>query len=730
MKSVVPILNKGKRNHHLIPFQISLIICILFLCLVNLYSSGTNDKKPLNVLLITIDTLRADRLSCYSSAHLNTPHTDSLAEKGVLFTRAFAHTSTTLPSHTNILIGTTPLSHGVHGNDYFVVRNELLTLAELLKSHGYSTGAFVGAFPLDSVFGLTQGFDIYDDDFSKPFSGKEEIAERKGQVVLDRALAWLNKARNPWFLWIHCFDPHDPYDPPEPFKTQFADRLYEGEVAYIDSIMGKLINYLEEKSLFESTLIIFTGDHGESLGEHGEITHSFFAYNSSIWVPFFICSPDIKPRKVHQNVAHIDIFPTVCEILHIKKPDFLPGVSLLPLLKGKKLPRRYIYFESLSPYYSKGWAPIRGFIHSTDKYIDSPIPEFYNLKKDFSELENLAEKMNVGEHKKQLDLILNTYSYMGKGKAQQMMDLETVKKLESLGYISSYQGRKKEKFGPDDDVKVLLPYHNKSAWALALADKGKVKEGIELLKQIITERKNISTAYIYLAQLYKNLGKTEYAIEVLKMGREFIPLNYKIFAKYCNYLFESGRLDEALKAFEATNFREVDYDFDMCNLLGLGYLDRKNVETAQAYFEKSISINKRFPIPYYCLGSVYLAKFRKTKDSAAYKMAISNLEKAIDLDSSHDTAYNNLGIAHVEAGKYQEAIPCLEKALQLNPDLHEALYYLGLAYMNMKNNLLAYSYFSRFKTTPSYRNFLQNDKLELEFFLRMCSPEYPKRKNP
>lgn len=722
----MPIFKKGKTTRHLIPFQISFIICLFFFCLVHLYPSGTNNRKPLNVLLITIDTLRADRLSCYSSAHLSTPNIDILAEKGILFTRAFAHTSTTLPSHTNILLGTTPLSHGVHDNNNFVVRDEFLTLAELLKSHGYSTGAFVGAFPLDSVFGLAQGFDTYDDDYNTPISGKGEIGERKGQIVIDRALAWLNKARSPWFLWIHCFDPHDPYAPPEPFKTQFAERLYDGEVAYIDSLIRKLINYLEEKSLFKNTLIIFTGDHGESLGEHGEITHSFFAYNSAIWVPFFICSPGVKPRIVHHNVAHIDIFPTVCEILQIKKPDFLPGISLLPFLKGKKLPRRYIYFESLSPYFRMGWAPIRGFIHETDKYIDSPIPEFYNLKKDFSERQNLAEKIKVDEHKKQLDLILNTHSCMGTGKAQQKMDREAIKKLESLGYVSTYQGEKKEKFGPDDDVKVLLPYHNKSAWALELSNKGNVKEGMELLKQVITERKNISTAYINLAKLYKDQGKIEYAVEVLKMGREFLPLNYKIFSRYFTYLFESGRLEEALKAFEATNFPEVFYDPDMCNFLGLGYWKRGNVEKAQAHFEKSISLDKRFPFPYYNLGTVYLVKFRKTKDSTAYEKAVSNFKKAIDLDSSYDTAYNNLGIAHVLAGKHEEAISCLDKALQLKSDLYEAFYYMGLAYMNIGNNLMAYSYFSRFKTTPFYNSLSKNDKLELESYLQRCKPKPPK----
>jgi len=301
---------------------------ILFLDL-SLKAQENPEGTQLNILLITVDTLRPDRLSCYQSPYLKTPNIDSLAERGLLFTRAFAHTTTTLPSHTNILLGSTPLSHGVHDNNNFMVREEFLTLAEHLKNYGYSTGAFVGAYVLDSRFGLYQGFDFYDDNYERSHRRKISTLERKAEDVVDNCLDWLRIQRSPWFIWIHCYDPHDPYDPPEPFRNQYEENPYDGEVAYVDFVLGKLLDYLKAHNLFEQTLIIFTGDHGESLGQHEEATHGFLAYNSTLWIPLIVTFPGLAKSTVSQYASHIDIFPTVCDILHIEKPSFLQGFSLL-----------------------------------------------------------------------------------------------------------------------------------------------------------------------------------------------------------------------------------------------------------------------------------------------------------------------------------------------------------------------------------------------------------------
>jgi arylsulfatase A-like enzyme len=265
--------------------------------------------KP-NILLITVDTLRADRLGCYGSKTVRTPAVDALAARGALFTRAFAHTPSTLPSHTNILLGLTPNAHGVHDNSNFIVREDFLTLAEWLKAQGYATGAFVGAFPVDSRFGLVQGFDVYDDNYGSQGPTDMVFVERKAEVVVANALDWLKDRSGPWFLWVHVFDPHQPYEAPEPFRSQYPGRPYEGEIAYTDSALAKLLDFLEDRKIQDRTAVIYTADHGESLGEHGESTHGYFAYNATLHIPLVLALPGARPARIDSNVCHIDIFPT------------------------------------------------------------------------------------------------------------------------------------------------------------------------------------------------------------------------------------------------------------------------------------------------------------------------------------------------------------------------------------------------------------------------------------
>ncbi len=255
----------------------SWVICLLPFLLVtssplalSFFLPGSAGDSPqsgskLNLLLITINTLRADRVSFYSQAHLQTPHFDALLKKSVVFTRAFAHAPTTLPSHTSILLGTTPFYHGVHDNANFVVQPEFVSLAELLRSQGYRAGAFVGGFLLESRFGLDQGFDVYDDNFNQPEADIEKGRERRAEKVATRARDWLSHQPSPWFLWVHCFDPHDPYTPPEPYRTQFATRLYDGEVAYTEGVIGNFLRHLDEALLFLGLAHLSTGNKEKSL---------------------------------------------------------------------------------------------------------------------------------------------------------------------------------------------------------------------------------------------------------------------------------------------------------------------------------------------------------------------------------------------------------------------------------------------------------------------------------
>lgn len=701
---------KKKANHLLI-----FLVCFF---LTTICLNSNSDR--LNVLVITIDTLRADWLSCYNSKNLKTPNTDSLAERGVLFSRAFANTSTTLPSHTNFFLGTTPLHHGVHENSNFIVREEFLTLAEHLKAHGYSTGAFVGAFPLDAKFGLNQGFDIYDDNFPRrKYSQKFSGVERKAEIVVDNALDWLKSQESLWFLWIHCWDPHDPYEPPEPFKTQYEKHPYSGEVAYTDFVLAKLFEYLEEENLFDNTLIIFTGDHGESLGEHGEKTHGFYAYNSTIWIPLIIVSPGIRQAQSEQYVSHLDVFPTVCDILNIEKPTILQGTSLFPILKGKKIPKKPIYFESMHPYYSIGWGSLRGYIYNKKKFIDSPIPEFYCLKKDFDELNNLAEKKRLDKYRKKLGTIIKEQSLAESTKAEKKLDKESLDKLRSLGYVSNSYGLRKESVSPDNDIKVLLPFFYKSVEALELFEEGKIEQGLEQLKEVITERKDVSIAYNDLAVLYKRIGMSKEALEVLKLGLKNIPSSYLIFKTYINHLLDDKQHDEVIKAIGERNFREMNFDPEIWNFLAISYCEKGDFEKAIEIFEKALLLDKKSPVLFTNIGEAQLLLSLKINDLRIFQKCLESFQKAIEFDSNYALAYSGLGQTYRQAGDLEGAVYAFEKALELEPNLDKALFFLGLSYFDKGDKEKAINSLNLFKE-KFYHLQSDSNKQNLDVLIQRC----------
>ena len=680
-------------------------------------ASAKNPKDRLNLLLITIDTLRTDRVSFYSSCHLKTPHLDSLAAKSVVFTRAFCHNPTTLPSHANILLGTTPSYHGVRDNANFIVREEFLTLAELLKKQGYRTGAFVGGFPLESRFGLDQGFDVYDDDFNQGDADIEKGRERRAQAVVESAWKWLAAQTPPWFLWVHSFDPHDPYTPPEPYKTQFAANPYDGEVAYTDAVMGNFLGRLERDGRLNDTIIVFTGDHGESLGEHGEKTHGYLAYNTTLWIPLTIFAPRLEHRLVRTNVGHIDIYPTVCELLEVSKPDFLQGRSLLPLMIGKKTTEEPIYFESLSPYYNMGWAPIQGFIHRQEKFIDSPVPEIFDLEQDFGERNNLAGGKKLEAYRERLETLIRRQSSEESLKAEKKLDRETQEKLRSLGYLASLSGDRKKTFGPGDDVKALLPYHNESMEALDMFHAGKVREAVERLREVITAKKNISTAYLNLAMIFKRQERLSEAIAVLEAALENLPENYDLFSQHLAFLYEAGRFDEAIQSFEAGRFPQFEFDPVIWNYAGLACWKKGEAQKARKCYEKSLAIDPKFAVTYHNLGTLDAFEFRRTNDRALYQKSVEDFERAISLDPGYSAAYHGLGVVRFQAGDYTRAIPNLEKALELEPGLDEALFFLGLANLAAGDKSKAYSCFLKYKTTPSYELLSPAEKARLEEYI-------------
>ncbi len=686
----------------------------------DLGSSSTKAQKPLNLLLITIDTLRADRLSCYSKKHLSTPNIDSLASRGVLFSRAFAHTSTTLPSHANILLGTTPLSHGVHDNSNFIVRQEFTSIAEHLKAEGYSTAAFVGAYPLDSRFGLSQGFDLYDDEYDIRNIKTDTGGERTADIVVDRALRWLSEQRLPWFLWIHCWDPHAPYDPPEPYKSRFPEDPYDGEVAFVDNVLGRLFDYLTQNNLWDSSLVIFTGDHGESLWEHDEETHGIFAYNSTIWVPLIIHMPRAKSRKVQQNVAHVDIFPTVCEVLDIKKPDFLQGISLLPALKGKKIRGQPLYFESLYPYYSRGWAPLTGYIDANEKFMDSPVPELYNLKEDFEERHNLAADKKLESYQRRLEEIVQEFVREESQQARQKLDRRALERLRSLGYISDSPGSERKDFGSAHDVKVMIQYHNKSVEATNLYEDGKTEDAIRLLKEIISERKDIGIAYKILADIYDEEDRISDALMVLKAGLEAAPSYYENVYSYVTLLLREGRNDDVIAVITACRLDRKEIDPEIWNFLGLAYWNKGQILEARTSYEKSIALDKKYAVSYNNLATLHLYLYKEKEDPGEYTKAIDLFKEAIGLDPFYSEAYQGLGIAYLGTQRYDEAAECFREILKLRPDDVQSMLYLGVCYKNTGKHEDACKYFSAAKSSSSFYLLSPEDKARLDKWLEEC----------
>ncbi|HUT07962.1 MAG TPA: sulfatase-like hydrolase/transferase [Candidatus Latescibacteria bacterium] len=706
----------------ILPLQAGLVLAVFLLGGASAAgpraSSGSAGGKP-NLLIITIDTLRPDRLSCYGSPIFKTEAIDGLAEKGIIFQRAFAQVPLTLPSHTTIMVGKDPLHHGVHDNAHFRVGPEQLTLAEHLKGLGYATGAFVGGFPLDSQFGLDQGFDVYDDAFEGHSARRQEYRERKADAVVSSALRWLDGQDGPWFLWVHCFDPHDPYEPPEPFLSQFKDHLYTGEVAYVDSVMKKLLAAVGKKENGANTVIVLTGDHGEGLGQHGEETHGYFAYNTTLWIPLIVCAPGLKPGRVDQTVVHMDIFPTVCELLGVAKPKGLQGISILPATRGQTLPRRSFYFETLYPYYSRGWAPLYGYLQGPEKFIDSPIPEAFDIALDFDETTNVLPGQSVKKLRDKLAEVTGGISPVAGAGQSASLDARALEKLRSLGYVSSAQAARKDKFGPSDDPKTMLPFHAKAARGRSLYESGRRPEGIALLEEVMQERPDLDITYPTLAQIYAGQGRVDLAIAVMKKGAEAIPGNISFASYYIHFLNESGKFDDVIQMLTANGgntFAEIPESW---NDLGVAYLNKGELEKALDAFHKAVALDDGNYIFYRNLGDLYFAFFVRSKDSTAYKTSLDYYRKALGLNSEDPSSHNGMGYAYLQGGEPRLAIPEFERALKLSPDYTSALYNLAQAAFKAGDFEKALESFAKFK--ERYTKILSPAQIEtMDAMIREC----------
>jgi len=409
-----------------------------------------------NVLLVTIDTLRADALGSYGGPAA-TPNLDRLARQGVRYDFAHAHAVVTLPSHTSILTGRYPFEHGVRDNSGYRLAAATPTIATLLKAAGYHTAAFIGGFPLNARFGLTRGFDVYDDRMGEAHGPIEfALPERRAEAVIATAQAWIRTQPDQWFAWVHLFDPHAPYAPPAPFNRQYADRPYDGEVAYVDQALAPLFESV--KSQARPTFIVVTADHGEALGDHGEATHGLFAYESTLRVPLILAQHipgQEAPERTEASsvpVRHVDLLPTMLSAVSLPAPAGVPGRSLLQASDTEGDASSTSYFEAMSASLNRGWAPLQGILAGREKLISLPLTELYRLSNDPHETTNLSgrepDRRRVREARR-------TDWHASTAGARGAEDPETVARLRSLGYAAGGNA-KKHSYTEDDDPKRLI----------------------------------------------------------------------------------------------------------------------------------------------------------------------------------------------------------------------------------------------------------------------------------
>jgi tetratricopeptide (TPR) repeat protein len=627
-----------------------------------------------NVLLVTIDTLRADALSIYGGP-AQTPNLDRLASHGARFTFAHAHTVVTLPSHTTILSGLLPYEHGIRDNSGFRVKAGTPTIATRLKPRGFATGAFVGGFPLTKRFGLTPSFDVYDDQMPETRGAIEiSMPERRADVVVGRALDWIGSQNGKFLAWVHVYDPHSPYRPPDEFLSQYAQQPYYGEVAFVDRALGPLFDRVA--ALPRPTLVIVTADHGESLGEHGELTHGMFAYEPTLHVPLIIATlgkdtKDLKGIVIDSAVRHIDLVPTVLDAIGAEKDPALQGSSLLPVVNAGDHGDRPSYFEAMTYNLVRGWAPLRGVLQARNKYIDLPLAELYDLGGDPHEQSNLV---NVQRDRAQVLVnLLRGYNVAPPNRPGQET-AEAAAALRSLGYVSG-RAPVKTAYSEADDPKRLAQIDNDLHKATELTERGRRDEAIAMLQSVIARRPDTADAYLSLAYAYWDSGQPEPAIAVLEKALEAGAPDRDIRIRLGLYLAESH--SDARRAIALLEHMSTD-DVEALNGLGVAYGDAGRPADAVRAFTRVLALDPTNGLAYQNLAAIALQQALSTRVEAERHARLveaeSEARKAIDADPALPDAYTTLGVLLSTTGRKTEAIDAWKKAVDLDASQFNALY--------------------------------------------------------
>lgn len=621
-----------------------------------------------NVLLITIDTLRADHLGCYGYKGIQTPNIDGLANEGVTFKHAYTPVPITLPSHTSILTGLYPIQTGVRNNGTCRVSRQTTTLAEILHQQNYRTAAFVSAYVLDSRYGLDQGFDYYDDTLNPE---KEQAMslynERNAELATQSAIKWISHNTNAkFFAWIHYFDPHANYQPPSPFAEQYATQPYDGEIAYTDYWIGILINQLKNMGLLDNTLVVLTSDHGEGLGEHNELTHATFIYDTTLHVPLIFRYPKKIPRKkiIQEFVRTIDIMPTILSTLDFPSPP-VEGIDLMNLIRGKTNNLGLdLYCETLFPQINYGWSPLEGIRNSDWKYIKAPKSELYHLAQDPGELYNFYDRQKGPAqqfHQRMEELKKRLTDRKAPQDTRLALDKEAEERLKSLGYIWA---TKEDKARPEaeslPDPKDMVHTQRDIDLAAGMMNEGQYEQAKEILIEIVRQNPDNVFVHFILGRAYTFLNQRHRAqeefLQVIRLNPEYGDVRVCLGIVY----LEEGEYEKALQVFTESLALNAD-QYEVYYNLGLTYTRLGEENKALEYFQQALAIKNDQPDIYNNMGVLLANQGRIDEAIKAYTQAIT-------LDSKNPKPYQNLAFFYQQQGQTEEAQKILSQAINHIPD--------------------------------------------------------------
>jgi choline-sulfatase len=618
------------------------------------------------VVLISIDTLRADHLAIYGAKSVRTPTIDALAADGIVFDNAYAHSPQTLPSHVSILSGQLPFQHGVRDNVGFAVKADQRLLPTMLRAAGYVSGGFASAYVLRDETGIGKPFDHFDAQMP-PASPEVAIGQlqRDGNATFAAADRWLDSLTSPrTFLFFHIYEPHSPYTPPGRFQMYSP---YDGEIAAADEIVGRLIDSLKRRQLYDDALVVLLSDHGEGLGDHGEQEHGLFLYRDTIRVPLVIKLPGRRDagRRVTTPVQHIDLVPTILDVLRLPREAGLQGRSLVPLFSGGSIAEQGLYAEALYSRYHFGWSELYSLTDAQYSFIRAPRDELYDIQKDPGQLTNLAPQRDAtrGAMRAALDR-LTAGASIG---APTNVSAEAQERLRALGYVgtaTSTSASSDNLPDPKDKVQVLERYRA----GIALVQKGQFEPALAAFRTIAAENPNMADVWSEVAGLALRLGRNEEALAAYKHVVTIAPHDPGALVSVADTLLKIGRLDEAhaqaAAAAEIIPASEVRWRARTHQTLAMIALAQKDAATARAEAAKAHEIDVTLPMPPYVEGLIRY-------NAGQYAEAVPHLQDALQQSVSSTVQVPELryylGDALARTERYSEAEPILLEEVRLFP---------------------------------------------------------------